>query len=607
MPFNIPLRARKSSDNGEFSIDRRGISRWLRELEGVDRRERSRRLVDGIKHINRLDIPARRRLAIMEELRPVTREMLDYLASRVHSQSLPLPEQARTVYDRNIELLCESALGYVIVVRTEGAGGRRKSIALAAERALARNGEWMLRAAQIYTGIPLAFWHTIHTVYATAEKADVATRRVDAPEAANSRARQSPASIYKRILLFALAETEGMRRGEAERIYRGLGEWAELAELGTEDEVSMPTRFAVDLESPRPPMPPEQMTLSGDSRLRILGVDGVVERIVELERAAPPEDAPPTDSSQLRASTLRRLIDSWHPFSHDRSERSYRGEEVDAEVSLPVIQARLGKEYEPKDQSEDQGESRRARLSGAALTLQTIDSNEIEAAPASAPADDRWREIGRGQRRSAAYDAARRMEARLDQEGALPEHPRWLLADVSASGYRLIWDTRGGSRAAVGELVALRLADDEGADDTGVGRWEVGVIRRMRFIDDSRFEIGAHTLSDHPLPGRVRREPENPNRKRDRSKEPSEPVIVLRGREDEAVAPIVITPAHMFRSGEVLELELPDRYVRIRLGTIQENTGAIGAYEIRSAPPRGRRAARPGEGDQSEGEDAPIV
>jgi len=589
MALEPGIPPREPPQRGGFPVRRRGLSAWLSELAHLDRRERSRRLHEGVHTLNRLEIPPRRRLALMEQLRPAIREVLDYLASRVQSQSLPLPERARRIYDLNIDLLREFALGYTIVLMAEGPNGRRRRVAPAAERALALHGEWMLRAAQIYSRVPDAYWESANAIYDLADRAGVAYRAVEdaeLPQGDGQRTSQSPIAIYRRILLFALAGTQGLRRGEAERIYRALAEWADDAHLGIDDgAISGGTCFAVDLETARGPSPLSEWTVAPESRIRILEVDTVVDRVEALHRQSPPDDSPLADRNRVGAAALRRLIDSWRPATHERSERAQRGEEVDAEVTLSVIVARLAAEFAP----EENAERRRHQLDtpGAALTLQTIEGPEKRGAEsAEGAAGASWDEVEVGQDRSVGYAAARRAEARLDREGTRPEHPRWLLQDVSTTGWRLWWASDGSSRATVGELAALRLSSDDGSGY----RWSIGVIRRMQFLDDERFEIGVHALSRRATPARVRREPTNPNRKRDRRSEPSEPALMLPASQTLDTAATLLVPAHMFRQGEVLELDLPERLLRIRLATIRENTGSFSQYELETAPSRGRSA-----------------
>ena len=589
MTLEQGIPPREPPQRGGFPVRRRGLSAWLSGLAHLDRRERSRRLHDGVHTLNRLEIPPRRRLALMEELRPAIREVLDWLASRVQSQALPLPERARRIHDLNIDLLRECALGYTIVLVAEGPNGRRHRVASAAERALALYGEWMLRAAQIYSRVPDTFWEATNGIYDIIERAGVAHRMVDdadLPQGDGQRSSQSPIAMYRRILLFALAGTQGLRRGEGERIYRALAEWADDAHLGFDDgAVSGGTCFAIDLETARGPSPLSEWTVTPEARIRILEVDTVVDRVETLYRQSPPDDSPLADRNRVAAAALRRLIDSWRPATHERSERAQRGEEVDAEVTLSIIVARLAAEFAPE---ESEGR-RRHRLDtpGAALTLQTIERpDEAVSQAAEGNAGASWDDLDVGQDRAGGYAAARRAEARLDQEGTRPEHPRWLLQDVSTTGWRLWWDSDGSSRATVGELAALRLSADDGSGH----RWTIGVIRRMQFLDDERFEIGVHALSRRATPARVRREPANPNRKRDRRNEPSEPALMLPASQTLDTAATLLVPAHMFRQGEILELDLPERMLRIKLAVIRENTGSFSQYELESAPSRGRSA-----------------
>ena len=447
----------------------------------------------------------------------------------------------------------------------------------------------MLRAAQIYSRVPDVFRESANGIYDIADRAGVAHRAVEdaeMPQGDGQRTSQSPIATYRRILLFALASTRGLRRGEAERFYRALAEWADDAHLGIDDgAVSGRTCFAVDLETARGPSPLSEWTVTPEARIRILEVDTLVNRLEALYRQSPPDDSPVADRNRPGAAALRRLIASWRPATHERSERAQRGEEVDAEVTLSVIVERLAAESAPE---ESEGR-RRQRLdtSGAALTLRMIERPDDQASePAESAAGASRDEVEVGQDRSIGYTAARRTEARLDREGTRPEHPRWLLQDVSTTGWRLWWASDGSSRATVGELAALRLSADDGSDH----RWPISVIRRMQFLDDERFEIGVHALSRRATPACVRREPANPNRKRDRHSEPSEPALVLPASQTLDTAATLLVPAHMFRQGEILELDLPERLLRIRLAMIRENTGSFSQYDLEIAPSCGRSA-----------------
>lgn len=113
--------------------------------------------------------------------------------------------------------------------------------------------------------------------------------------------------------------------------------------------------------------------------------------------------------------------------------------------------------------------------------------------------------------------------------------PRWLLADASASGFPLIRDGEGSCRAAVGELIALRLTS--------------------------------------------------------RNSEPSAPAVVLPADQARGLPTTVVVPARMFREGQIVELDLHEQMLRLVLSELHEETGAFSRYGVMPAPPRGRHAA----------------
>lgn len=588
MTLELDFPDREVPARGGFPATPRRLRRWLQALDSNDRRALAQHCHDATHALNRYRLKPRARLEMMERLRPYARTALDYLGGRIHSQSLPLAEPARRIFDLHQDLLQELALGYEAVVAAEAPRRSRRRAARAAQRALALHGERMMRAAQMYAPPSDADWHRVNAVYALAEDARVARRRVDDDQlTAAPQGRQSPQAAFKRLALFALAGTHGLRRREVERVYRALESWAIDARMVVEGPTAIEqARFAVDLERAMAPRRREQIDAGPGSRVRALDVDALVERVERLRAERAPSDAPRED--ELGPAALGHLAACWRPAVHTRSERVQRGEEVDAAIGLEAIHARIAAELGPPEDQAGGDEAPDPVSPARALSLQTIEGPGRVPRGSQAGAGAAWHEVGRGREPSAGDRHAR--GAGAERAGATPAQSRWLLEDVSATGYRLRRDGEGPSRAAVGELAALRLAP-EGA---GGHRWSIGVIRRMQFVDERRFDIGVHALSRNAVVARVRREPSNPNRKRDRRKEPSERALVLPGQRSRGVPATLLVPAHMFRSGEVLELDLRDRRQRARLGPMREHTGAFSQYELGPAPPRGR-ASTPGQ------------
>lgn len=575
-------RSRSSADG--LPDTPRALRRWLDAAERQEHRTLSQRLLEVARGLNGLDLAPRERLRMLELMRPIARKGLDYLGGRIHAQALPLQVSARVAFDLDLELLDELTRGYEDALFREPAGLRRRTAALAAERALALQGEHMLRVAQTYNPLDEGFHKRVNAIYRQAEAADAASYPVTNEELRfASRRRQTPETMFKRILLFDLAGVQGFRRGEARRLYRALEGWADLTRLhGLDDDVdnALP-RFAVDTDSGKPP---HLLEAAGNGPgVRILEVDDLVHQVEQQRIDRGPADNPLPADNELGAAALARLVDNWRPGNYQRSARSHRGVEVDAEATLNVIHTRIAMELEPEDAEPD------PVAATADWSLEPLGEGEARDGGRTDGVRPgiNWNEVSHGRDLSASYVAAREEEARLVRAEAQNVVPRWLLADVSASGFRLIWDGEGSCRAAVGELVALKLNSRTGQRS----RWCVGVVRRMRFLDERRFEIGVEALSRTTIPARVRSEPANRNVTRFRDSEPSAPAVVLPADRSRRLPTTVVVPAHMFREGQIVELDLHERMLRLVLSELREETGAFSLYGVTPAPERGRHAA----------------
>ncbi len=599
--LELPRQEKPSRDG--FPTSPSGVRKWLDQLGHVDVREATKRFIQGVHALNRLEVPAAKRLEIMELLRPTGREVLDHLGGRIQANTLPLPERTRRVFDLNVHLLTEVSLGYEIVLsalthsRWPGTGSR---IATAAERALAARGELMLRSSQVYSPLPGDYWHRTHTVFARAEAAGAATRSVRDPQVTSGhRNVQQPLTMYKRLLMFAVAQTEGLRKSETERVYKAVAGWAADAQLRAPDQRSegvpgsadADSRFAVDLAASGPPLAWRLHPGGDPSTLRVLDLRSLIptlerqyEASLEAERS---EEA--LDTERISSTALRRLLENWQQRAVRRAERAIHGESVPVEVTLPRIQERLVDENRPK-RPQPSEETNFTDTTG--LALQTIERDDEPSEEGfithpgmggEAPSDSVWDEVGRGRARSKGFVESKR-EAEQSKQDEGPDAVHWVLEDSSQTGFRLHWVGEGSSRATVGELVAARVA----APGNGEPRWRVGVVRWIRFVGEAEFMAGCAALSMHVSPATVRRDrAKRKPRAQKRSEQSSSPAVLLPGHRAKGQPAAIILPAHMFHEGETVKLEVRDRKMRVQLAHMREHSGAFMQFDL--APARKSR------------------
>lgn len=584
MWMELELPQREPPERGEPFTGARGIRGWLQEIEQLSDRDATVRFIEGLQRFNRLELAHKRRFKGLEQLRPSARHFIGRIVQRINTQKLPLDDLSYRNFHALLTLLRELALGYDIVADAIARQRRpsRRGLARAVERALACRGETMMRCAPVHAPLPQVFWHDAHVLYRLSEAHGCAKRRVANDELVVApRKRQSPLDIYRRLLLFGVTPTEGLRRGQAERLYHRLEDWCRLAELSPRvPKGERRTLFHVDLAAPDTPQPGAPQADPTEST-RVLDASAVLAAAERLLPDAPSQNAV-LGPDQVDGAALQRLIDSWSGRAERRGERAARSEPADVEASLRRIRERLIADAAP---AEDETAQPRREPTGSAssLALQTIER------PGQV-----WQ--GGGQRRDlpgtwGEGEQSRATPAKPSRK--TPEQARnWALVDASAGGFRLRWEGGSSSPAAVGELLALRQQLPTKGAEGGTPRecWTLGVIRRIKMVDDRRFDAGVETLGRHPTPATVRHEPANPHRKRDRKSEPSEPALVLPPMRSRDVPPTVLVPAQMFREGDVLELDLRERMLRVRLGPARESSSAFSRFELTAAPTRGRRA-----------------
>jgi len=579
MSMELVLPPREPPARTEPLASPRRARKWLEEVcQGSDR-ESSRRFLDGLQRFNRIELRRRTRLKIAELLRPTARYVIDRLSQRISTQKLPLDDVSRRNFQALLLLLREVALGYDICAADLAGEARpsRQTLALVTERALCYRGETMLRSAPIHSPLPQNFWHDSNTLYLGAERHGCADRRVRNEELLARTKRQTPRAMYKRLLLLALAPTDGLRRGQVERLFERAESWAALVDMSTEAPADLTnTLYCVDLARPEGPHAANNESRPTES-MRWIELGPVLIEAQQMLPEAPPEGSV-LDQGQVDAATLQRLIDAWSVHSGRAGERVSRDEFVDAEVSLRDIHARLAAERAPPA-DETQVHSTRPSGSASSLALQTIEAPER-----------RWRQL------DDEYNSeppAKPAEEAPTERRTTEKERKWLLIETGGGGFRLRWEARESSAAVVGDLLALRDESDEASAEAESAQraWILGTIRRIRMIDDRRFDAGVQILGRDPVPARLRREPANPHRKRDRASEPTQPALLLPADRRRKAPATVLVAANTFHGGDVVELDLPERMVRVRLVPSRDSSAAYARFRLEKPPPRGRSAS----------------
>lgn len=560
MVLELRLPEQSLSDT-ERAANRAAWQRWLNTLPTSV--SGSRLLLKHLRRLNRTLLPPAVRADLLALIDPVARTHATFDHGHIRGLRLPLPgsaERAFKIGQALIEALATAHLGLAVDAHADRRGDPRVARGLRA--ALDLQGEYQLRATQVYAPLPAAFWHDVHATHAWAESVGAATRTVDGG---------TPVDAYKRLLLFAIGHGHGLPRNDAERAWGLLDRWSTFAELSAQRATPGSPTFAVDLDSPRPPQQLKLMPPGAREERRYLIVDGVIKAAAHL-RSIRSAGGP---RATLSRNALDRLLANWRQQAMRRGTRKPRDQRVDVEVSLHAIRERL---ITPDFSGQAPAADAASEARPLSIVTDADDARDPYAGFVSHPGratqvrrDDVWsRSI---ERKSDAYFRER---SSVSASGLLAAqrnpHQAWRLADLSARGFGLEWIGRGNAHVTVGELVALNVRSG------GQGYLRIGVVRWLAARAGARLTLGAQTLAEGALAARLHRPA------RAGAQGSGEPALVL-GRDPHYPEPHqIILPAHMFAARDSLELDFGDDRFLVTLGELREETGSFALCGLEMTP-----------------------
>ena len=465
------LPERRAGAPAAIASDARSLRGWIDALPMANFATASKRLLEGLRGLNRQRLDGAQRLEALETLRVPGAQLAAATDKQIVGASFPLPAQKTELGELALAFQHELATGYrcALAELCAPAGAvpflRGRQVALAATRALQHAAAHLAKAYLLYRTPPDGVWQALHDVHAFIASVRLADRDVDdSLQAGGGNAR----AAYLQALLVALANPYRFtQREQADLVAfaRALAPHAQLRTRGV-----APDDIPFDELADRGPgyLPEERANVQHD--VRALHLDPAF-AFVEGQLAMLPPGAHMAvfrvrgDNPVLvDADLVQRILAGWRPRGERVHVRLGGGYVLDSVLGLHDLHFALagGEDFD----------SFMRHVRGQVIHLSESD----RAAP--------WRisasEPGRG--------------------GHLPAR----VLDQGLGGYRLLWERGEGgetARARVAELVGLALPErtrDAQPD------WMVGVIRWLRIDEQGRVDAGVELLARRALPIGVR-------------------------------------------------------------------------------------------------------
>jgi len=556
MAQELPKR-RKPGEN-DFDTNPEAVRHWVENLPLINT-DRSRELLEqALEQINTLDIYPLDRYEALEALSTPVLCVTDALKNEFIGKQVPLPNKYLARAGQCLKLYNQMAIGYEIMAADLGRmTGMQPRLATAVHRALRYLSEALLTNYQVYLQYPTGLWKSLHTLYTAAERVGV-TSRIVTDSTLDSTTGSTIETVYKQILLLSLACPYRLRQKEIRYVYNALLEWSVASRLSSGVGKQDNGLFATNLLSDDPPAY-RALNSNGfmDDSWRILDTT----KMASMLRAAVAKNttATGTRTGIGDKDTLQRLMLAWGVMPRRKFSRHHSNMPVKLVVGLDSIH-RLAEGpaagTEPGQHSTDEEIHDRQYLQDP--TFEKTTSFKTRFIPGFHAG-----KTGSKNPLPGAAAASTAPSSRLEA---------WKIKDMSAGGYCLLWHTTEPTSARVGELVAVMITEDAGAED-----WHLGVIRRIKFTKECGLELGIEMLS----PGA--RSVWVCICRNDISTTARMKGILLPEIKSINQAASLLLPSLPFRVGCISTMEYEDHKETIILTRQLENTGIFGQYHFTTA------------------------
>lgn len=235
------------------------LQRWLDDLPTANSSRSTQQLLQQLKTINRSRYPAHERIHLLDTLRPTTRELLIQLKQQLKNAQLPLGRKQKLAADTIQEILEEMAAGYKSVVSQLIMYDSRKEMDdMLLREAIYNSIQYLARRLVetylVYAPEPYDVWRELHQLYNYAEQIGMHNLPVDDPYPDYPLpVAYTIELVYKRILLLSLAAPYHLMQNEAEEIFHLVSSWSSECHILPVINQNVESEFVFDLASDAAP------------------------------------------------------------------------------------------------------------------------------------------------------------------------------------------------------------------------------------------------------------------------------------------------------------------------------------------------------------------
>lgn len=480
--LRIPQQTLKTLSFADGS--EKGISQWLSNLPKANIGETARQLYQGLIEINQLDIPADKRLAILERLRPEVHYVCSALSKYYLGQSIVLEDKPRKVANLSQALQNHLANGYKIIVAQERSIRSRDHAAvvgLAIQRAMRGLCGPLLRAFQLYCPVADGVWLELHQLYQLARKRNLHQQPINDNESQGGK----PLSIeqcYLIALLMGSARPNQMRQSAMGRLFATLEDWSKLAKLIDPDDAK-----ALFIVNPAMDCPPRYRSLIREEDLtHSLGlstqhlVDGIKDYMLNGGESRGQLTVPDGFGIEL----LQHVSQSWGDLAERTFNRVPGRGILKVSIGMSATHYRISRKpfaqfinADERDLNPFSDAAQRERHKGGWNGAFDGEPTSLDWSPGSVE--------------QIHYNALPGDAALEENDDSFPVHTLPII-NHSPGGFCLTWPKDVPKQLQAGELLGIQEENDQD--------WSLAVVRWIRQVRGGGTQMGVELVAPHCTP-----------------------------------------------------------------------------------------------------------
>ena len=334
----LQLPVRKKPDGHCLYHSIKDIAQWIERTSILPAGEQSRLYYSFLVEVNALDIPLQKRRDLLEQLHPPILKLLHRLSKKCIGSGLPLNEEKNRLAELLGAFLTEMTTGYKIIIDELADMGllssflKQKVLSLAIYFALYYSTLKLFYNYILYADHHVNDWLDLHQLYQFAGKRHCLNRSLKS----SSESVNTIAEIYKKILLFALANPYHLSISEMILLWNKLDNWSHYTELKITEKNKLPdSDFLVRPYSESPPFPKQLLSLQREGYVSSLLWGFETRDLISfLNNNAP--------FQSVSNSFLKRLLKTWSAETKRQDERQAMIEPVDMVPGITNISHFLG-------------------------------------------------------------------------------------------------------------------------------------------------------------------------------------------------------------------------------------------------------------------------